>query len=154
VESGDTLRVHYTGALENGQVFDSSRAEGREPVSIKLGAGQVIPGWEEGLIGMCEGEVRKLIIPPHLGYGDRGVEGVIPGGATLVFSVELLDLQKPPMFNIPMNRELWIYVGGFVLVVFVGYELYRRAVQQNKDLKKQQKKPSREHPSKKSKKKK
>jgi len=76
------------------------------------------------------------------------------GGATLVFSVELLDLQKPPMFNIPMNRELWIYVGGFVLVVFVGYELYRRAAQQNKDLKKQQKKPSREHPSKKSKKKK
>ncbi|XP_073252313.1 FK506-binding protein 2-like isoform X2 [Porites lutea] len=77
-DNGDIVSVHYTGTLENGQMFDSSRAQGRQPLEFQLGKGKVIKGWEMGIKGMCIGEKRKLIIPPHLGYGSRGVENVIP----------------------------------------------------------------------------
>ncbi|HUE96054.1 MAG TPA: FKBP-type peptidyl-prolyl cis-trans isomerase [Longimicrobiaceae bacterium] len=83
--------VHYTGWLPDGSEFDSSR--GGQPFQFQLGAGEVIPGWDEGVAGMREGGVRRLVIPSQLAYGDRGAGGVIPPGATLVFQVELLDVQ-------------------------------------------------------------
>ncbi|GAA5886737.1 hypothetical protein JCM16303_003297 [Sporobolomyces ruberrimus] len=89
----DSLSMHYDGKLENGKEFDSSRKRG-QPFSFKVGAGQVIKGWDQGLLDMCPGEKRKLTIPPELGYGSRGAGGVIPGGATLIFDVELLEIKN------------------------------------------------------------
>ena len=84
--------MHYDGYLySNCETFDSSRKRGT-PFNFVLGAGQVIQGWEQGLNGMCVGEKRKLTIPSDLGYGSRGAGGVIPPSATLVFEVELLDI--------------------------------------------------------------
>ncbi len=91
--SGKTVKVHYTGWLANGQKFDSS-VDRKEPFSFRLGAGEVIRGWDEGVEGMHVGGKRQLRIPPELGYGNRGTGGgLIPPGATLVFDVELLGVQ-------------------------------------------------------------
>jgi len=92
-QAGDTLKIHYEGKLEDGTVFDSSIPRG-QPFSFKLGGGQVIKGWDQGLIGMCIGEKRRLQIPAHLGYGDRGSPPKIPGGATLIFETELLGIER------------------------------------------------------------
>jgi FKBP-type peptidyl-prolyl cis-trans isomerase len=92
-QKGDKLTVNYTGTLaDTGQVFDSS--VGKQPFSFKLGAGDVIPGWDQGLVGMKVGGKRKLTIPPSLAYGDKGAGNTIPPKATLVFEVELLDASK------------------------------------------------------------
>ena len=91
-KAGQMVTVHYTGWLTNGSKFDSSK-DRNDPFRFKLGAGQVIRGWDEGVAGMKIGGKRKLTIPPQLGYGARGAGGVIPPNATLVFEVELLDVK-------------------------------------------------------------
>ena len=91
-KSGQTVTMHYVGTLEDGTKFDSSRDSGR-PFTTQIGVGQVIRGWDEGVPGMKVGEQRKLIIPSDLGYGDRGSPPKIPGGATLIFNVELLGVK-------------------------------------------------------------
>nr|WP_232526080.1 FKBP-type peptidyl-prolyl cis-trans isomerase [Sulfuriferula nivalis] len=91
-QAGQMVSVHYTGWLTNGTKFDSSK-DRNQPFNFNLGAGQVIRGWDEGVAGMQVGGVRKLTIPPQLGYGARGAGGVIPPNATLIFEVELLGVK-------------------------------------------------------------
>merc|ERR1711899_6961 len=98
--NGDMLSMHYVGTLESGAKFDSSY-DRSEPFKFQIGVGQVIKGWEEGVLGMCVGEKRKLIVPPELGYGDQGAGDIIPGGATLYFDIELLETEDgPPPVNV------------------------------------------------------
>lgn len=88
---GDTIKVHYTGTLADGTKFDSS-LDRNEPFSFTLGSGQVIEGWDQGLLGMKLGEKRKLTIPPSLGYGDQAMGDQTPANSTLIFEVELLEI--------------------------------------------------------------
>ncbi len=91
-QPGDTISVHYAGTLWlTSEQFDSSYGRGK-PIDFELGAGRVIKGWDEGLKDMCIGEKRRLIIPPHLGYGDRAM-GPIPAGSVLVFETELMGIK-------------------------------------------------------------
>lgn len=91
-QRGQVVQVHYTGWLTDGRKFDSSLDRG-EPLQFTLGVGQVIAGWDEGLSTMKVGGRRKLLIPPHLGYGARGAGGVIPPNAELIFEVHLLGVR-------------------------------------------------------------
>ena len=91
-KKGQMVRVHYTGWLTSGQKFDSSHDHG-DAFEFAIGKGQVIAGWDEGVLTMKVGGKRKLTIPPELGYGARGAGGVIPPNATLVFEVELLGVR-------------------------------------------------------------
>ena len=88
---GHHIVVHYVGTLVDGQQFDTSR--GRGPFEFILGSGQVIKGWDEGVEGMREGEVRRLTVPPELAYGDRGHPPKIPARSTLIFEIELLEVK-------------------------------------------------------------
>ncbi|KAI0277412.1 hypothetical protein BGY98DRAFT_886684, partial [Russula aff. rugulosa BPL654] len=95
-QKGDPIKVHYTGTLfSNGDQFDSSHGRG-QPFPLTLGVGQVIKGWDEGLVGMCVGEKRTLTIPPDMAYGQRGFGSVIPPNSALVFDVELVGLTSKP----------------------------------------------------------
>lgn len=91
-DSGDVVTVHYTGWLPSGRKFDSSR-DGGDPFDVAIGYGRVVQGWDQGIVGMRVGGQRRLVIPPALGYGARG-QGPIPGNATLVFDVELLEVEN------------------------------------------------------------
>lgn len=88
---GSAVSVHYVGTLKDGTVFDSSRERG-QPFSFMIGQGKVIRGWEMGVVGMKAGGKRKLVVPPHLGYGEDGQPPKIPPNATLVFEIELLHV--------------------------------------------------------------
>jgi FKBP-type peptidyl-prolyl cis-trans isomerase len=90
VQSGDYVTIHYTGWLEDGTVFDSSVKRGT-PFQCRIGVGEVIAGWDMGVIGMKKGSKRKLTIPPQLAYGDNAVS-IIPPNSTLIFEVELLNI--------------------------------------------------------------
>ena len=91
--AGNVVEVHYVGvAHDSGEEFDASYNRG-EPLQFRLGVGQVISGWDTGVQGMKVGGRRQLVIPPHLGYGDRGAGGVIAPGETLIFVVDLLDVR-------------------------------------------------------------
>jgi len=92
---GDMLTMHYKGTLEDGTEFDSSYSR-NDPFKFQLGIGQVIKGWDEGLLQMCPGEKRKLTIPSHLGYGDAGAGDRIPPKATLIFEVECINVEDGP----------------------------------------------------------
>ncbi|XP_054716180.1 LOW QUALITY PROTEIN: uncharacterized protein LOC129225716 [Uloborus diversus] len=108
-KKGDMLFMHYSGKLDDGTEFDSSY-ERNEPFQFQLGIGQVIKGWDEGLLDMCIGEKRRLTIPPHLGYGDSGAGDKIPPKATLIFEVELIKIEDGPtpvnvFKEIDMNQD-------------------------------------------------
>jgi len=96
-QKGNTVTAHYTGWLDvdgkSGKKFDSSVDRGR-PFTFTIGAGQVIQGWDQGIMAMKKGEKVRLFIPSHLGYGSRGAPGVIPPNANLIFDIELIDIQK------------------------------------------------------------
>lgn len=101
-EKGDTVHVHYIGSLmDTGKVFDSSYNRG-EPIAFQLGVGQVIEGWDKGLLGVCKGENLTISIPSKMAYGVRGVPPVIPGDADLVFQCEVVSIDK----NEPVYQEL------------------------------------------------
>ncbi|MNQ21914.1 putative peptidyl-prolyl cis-trans isomerase [compost metagenome] len=91
-EAGKTVSVHYEGSLENGKVFDSSYPR-KKPIEFKLGIGQVIEGWDEGIALLQVGDKARFVIPSDLGYGPSGAGGVIPPNATLIFDVELMDVK-------------------------------------------------------------
>lgn len=90
-QNGDSLAMHYEGKLDDGSEFDSSYKR-KDPLELTLGSGMVIKGWDEGLVGMCVGEIRQLTIPPSMGYGESGYPPVIPASATLHFKVELVKI--------------------------------------------------------------
>lgn len=97
VKNGDTVFVHYTGTLENGKKFDSSLDRG-EPFDFVVGAGMVIKGWDQGLLGMKVGEKKRLVLPPDLAYGAREIKGpggtvLIPANSTLIFDIELISIK-------------------------------------------------------------
>lgn len=92
--AGDSVTVNYVGSLTNGTVFDASANHGTTGFTFSLGAGQVIKGWDQGIVGMKEGGKRKLVIPAALAYGSQAVGNIIPANSTLIFEVELLKVQK------------------------------------------------------------
>ncbi len=93
--TGDSVTVNYVGALTSGTIFDASANHGTEGFTFTLGEGQVIKGWDEGIVGMKVGGKRTLIIPASLAYGNQAVGNIIPANSTLIFEVELLKVQKP-----------------------------------------------------------
>ena len=92
-QNGDSVSMLYTGTLDDGTVFDASSKHGNQPYTFTLGEGDVIKGWDQGVAGMKIGGRRRLVVPAHLGYGERGAGGVIAPGETLIFVVDLLELR-------------------------------------------------------------
>ncbi|KAK7091211.1 hypothetical protein V1264_008929 [Littorina saxatilis] len=139
-EDGDEVAVHYTGVLDSGVVFDSSIQAQREPLVFMLGQRKVIPGWEMGIKGMCVGEKRKLVIPPHLAYGKAGYPPAIPEEATLTFETELMNLNKKP-FNIDIMATLkMLSLPALALyVVYFLYDRYKKETVETKEFKKSKK---------------
>jgi FKBP-type peptidyl-prolyl cis-trans isomerase len=96
-KDGDTVHVQYTGTLTNGKKFDSSYDHGGDPFKVTIGQGEVIKGWDQGLVGMKVGGKRRLRIPSDLGYGSAGSPPDIPGNAGLVFEIELVSIDPPSL---------------------------------------------------------
>ncbi|XP_046350971.1 FK506-binding protein 2-like [Haliotis rufescens] len=129
---GDQVTVHYTGYLESGAVFDSSVQQKRDPIAFVLGSHQVIPGWEEGLQGMCVGEKRKLVIPPNLAYGPKGHPPVIPPDATLTFETELVSLKKKSSDESILKTLQFLAMPALVFyVLYYLYDKYKKETAQN-----------------------
>jgi len=118
-QDGDTVIVHYVGKLANGQIFDSSM-ERDSPLSVKLGTGGVIPGFEQGLRGLCANKIRRVTIPPELAYGDKGVPPTIPPKSTLIFELECRGVERPSL-----GRDLIPFLQtispGLIFLVLVYY---------------------------------
>merc|ERR1719225_1680243 len=104
-QNGDKVTVHYGGFLQDGKKFDSS-FDRREPFTFSIGVGQVIPGWDKGLLGVCAGEERHLVVPSPLAYGDRGAGDVIPPGAILLFDVVVVNVEKQGQAEEEKKRKL------------------------------------------------
>jgi FKBP-type peptidyl-prolyl cis-trans isomerase len=104
VQAGDTITVDYVGTLINGTKFDSSIDRG-QPLQLVIGVGQVIPGWDQGIIGMQVGEKRKLFIPANLAYGEQGAGTVIPPNSPLIFEVDLISIDKTAPADIINSDE-------------------------------------------------
>lgn len=127
---GDSVTVHYVGRLKNaeGKVFDSSRTNG-SPFDFVLGNGQVIAGWEVGVEGMCVGEIRTIVAPPAMAYGDRGFGTVIPAKATLFFEVELLALEPgaghPRSISLQQLLILLPLIGVIGLFSWFGFKMIK-----------------------------
>ena len=120
-QKGDRVKVHYTGKLQNGEIFDSSLKRGK-PFEFELGAGRVIKGWDEGIAYLHEGDKATLIIPPELGYGDRKV-GKIPANSTIIFDVELVKvIPKPKIkpFDIEGKATIYSNTGLKFIIVEAG----------------------------------
>ena len=120
-ETGKTVSVHYEGQLTDGTVFDASKPRG-EAFRFTIGAGQVIPGWEQGVTGMKVGETRKLTIPPELAYGSSGAGDVIPPDATLIFTIELLEVSTPAVLGQATPDELLSAQKDGVIVIDIRRE--------------------------------
>lgn len=116
----DLLTMDYTGKLKDGKVFDSSKKPGRKPFTFILGAGQVIKGWDKGILGMKVGGQRTLVIPPDLGYGAAGAGDVIPANATLTFEVELKGIYKCNYKVIKPGTGVGVKVGDSIEVQYTG----------------------------------
>ncbi|XP_026533147.1 peptidyl-prolyl cis-trans isomerase FKBP11 [Notechis scutatus] len=125
--TGDTVDIHYTGILEDGRIIDTSLS--RDPLQVELGKRQVIPGLEQGLLNMCVGEKRRVIIPPHLAYGKRGSPPAIPADAVLQFEVELIQLSRANYWQKLSNDILPLLSIVLVpaLLGLIGYYLYKKA---------------------------
>ena len=115
-KKGETVVVHYTGTLTSGLKFDSSLDRG-EPISFPLGAGRVIKGWDEGIAKLHIGDKAILVIPAKLGYGEKGAGGVIPPNAKLIFIVQLVDIQGPPLADMLLD----VYKTGGVTAMLTRY---------------------------------
>ncbi|XP_014899998.1 peptidyl-prolyl cis-trans isomerase FKBP11 [Poecilia latipinna] len=139
---GDTLKVHYTGKLMDGQMIDSSLS--RDPLVIVLGKRTVIPGLEQSLIGVCEGQKIKATIPSHLAYGKKGYPPTIPGDATLEFEVEVLSLSPQTQWQKIINDIFPLVCFALVpmLLGLVGLYLYKKANAQKASKKKSKDKKS------------
>ncbi|KAM3621075.1 uncharacterized protein V6R79_005573 [Siganus canaliculatus] len=126
-EMGDTVKIHYTGKVLDGKVFDSSLS--REPLVVDLGKRTVIAGLEQSLLGVCEGQKMKAIIPSHLAYGKKGYPPTIPGDAALEFEVEVVSLVKQTQWQKMVNDVLPLVCLALVptLLGLVGLYLYQKA---------------------------
>ncbi|XP_026203697.1 peptidyl-prolyl cis-trans isomerase FKBP11 [Anabas testudineus] len=133
---GDTLQIHYTGKLEDGKVIDSSLS--RDPLVVELGKRTVIPGLEQSLVGVCEGQKIKANIPPHLAYGKKGYPPTIPGDAALEFEVEVISLTQQTQWQKVVNDVFPLVCLALVptLLGLVGLYLYKKANAQKPSKKK------------------
>jgi FKBP-type peptidyl-prolyl cis-trans isomerase len=119
-KNGDMITVNYTGKLTNGKVFDTSKKPGGQPFTLTLGKGQVIEGWEKGLVGMKVGGHRILRIPPAMGYGAAGAGTDIPPNATLIFDVELVRIEKITVQILKTGKGVGVKEGDSITVNYAG----------------------------------